>query len=118
RRERGRDGDPARRGRARRFETTSAPRARRARRGASGTLVAVQPLEIYRDRFPILEHTSYLINHSLGAMPVGAEEGLLRYAREWRERGVRAWAGGRWESSTAIGDQPGRIIGAALGAMA
>jgi kynureninase len=78
----------------------------------------VQPLESYRDRFPILEHTTYLINHSLGPMPVGAEEGLLRYAREWRERGVRAWAEGWWETSTAVGDQLGRIVGAAPGTMA
>jgi kynureninase len=78
----------------------------------------VQPLESYRDRFPILEHTTYLINHSLGAMPVGAEEGLLRYAREWRERGVRAWAEGWWETSTAVGDQLGRVVGAAPGTMA
>jgi len=78
----------------------------------------VQPLGSYRDRFPILEHTTYLINHSLGAMPVGAEEGLLRYAREWRERGVRAWAEGWWETSTAVGDLLGRIVGAAPGTMA
>ena len=78
----------------------------------------MQPLESYRDRFPILEHTTYLINHSLGAMPVGAEEGLLRYAREWRERGVRAWAEGWWETSTAVGDLLGRVIGAAPGTMA
>src|SRR2546428_9184354 len=51
-------------------------------------------------------------------MPVGAEEGLLRYAREWRERGVRAWAEGWWETSTAVGDQLGRIVGAAPGTMA
>ena len=75
----------------------------------------MQPLESYRDRFPILEDTTYLINHSLGAMPVGAEEGLRRYAREWRERGVRAWAEGWWETSTAVGDQLGRIIGAVPG---
>src|SRR2546429_3678711 len=48
-------------------------------------------------------------------MPGGAEEGLVRYAREWRERGVRAWAEGWWETSTAVGDQLGRIIGAAPG---
>jgi kynureninase len=78
----------------------------------------VEALESYRDRFPILEHTTYLINHSLGAMPVGAEAGLLRYAREWRERGARAWAEGWWETSTAIGDQLGRIVGAVRGTMA
>jgi kynureninase len=75
----------------------------------------VPPLESYRDRFPILEHTTYLINHSLGAMPVGAEENLHCYAREWRERGVRAWAEGWWDTSITVGDQLGRIIGAPPG---
>jgi kynureninase len=75
----------------------------------------VEPLESYRDRFPILEHTTYLISHSLGPMPLGAEEKLLRYAREWRERGVRAWAEGWWETSTTVGDQLARIFGAAPG---
>jgi len=78
----------------------------------------MQPLESYRDRFPILEHTTYLINHSLGAMPVGAEEGLRRYAREWRERGVRAWEEGWWETSVAIGDRLARIVGAPPGSIA
>jgi kynureninase len=78
----------------------------------------VRRLDSYRDRFPILEHTTYLINHSLGAMPVAAEENLLRYAREWRERGARAWAEGWWETSTSAGDRLGRIIGAASGTMA
>jgi kynureninase len=75
----------------------------------------VEPLERYRDRFPILEHTTYLISHSLGPMPLGAEENLLRYAREWRERGVRAWAEGWWETSTSVGDQLARIFGAPPG---
>src|SRR5436305_462402 len=69
----------------------------------------------FRDRFPILERTTYLINHSLGAMPLAAEERLLDYAREWRERGVRAWAEGWWETSMTVGDQLGRIIGAPPG---
>jgi kynureninase len=78
----------------------------------------MQPLESYRDRFPILEHTTYLINHSLGAMPVGAEEGLRRYAREWRERGVRAWEEGWWETSVTAGDRLARIVGAPPGSIA
>ena len=75
----------------------------------------MEALESYRDHFPILEHTTYLISHSLGPMPLGAEENLLRYAREWRERGVRAWAEGWWEASTSVGDQLARIFGAAPG---
>jgi kynureninase len=72
-------------------------------------------LTAYRDRFPILEHTTYLINHSLGAMPAAAEERMAEYARTWRERGIRAWAEGWWELPLTVGDQIGRIIGAAPG---
>jgi kynureninase len=68
-----------------------------------------------RDRFSLAEGTTYLINHSLGAMPGAAEERLLRYAREWRDRGVRAWSEGWWETSMTAGDQLGRIIGAPPG---
>src|ERR671935_112602 len=72
-------------------------------------------LTSYRDRFPILEHTTYLINHSLGAMPAAAEERLHEYARTWRERGIRAWAEGWWQMPITVGDQIGRIIGAPAG---
>jgi len=72
-------------------------------------------LTSYRDRFPILEHTTYLINHSLGAMPAVAEERLAEYARTWRERGIRAWAEGWWELPLTVGDQIARIIGAPPG---
>ncbi|MGB8004606.1 MAG: aminotransferase class V-fold PLP-dependent enzyme [Gaiellaceae bacterium] len=69
----------------------------------------------YRERFPILRDTTYLINHSLGAMPAAAEERLLEYARTWRERGIRAWGEGWWQMSMTVGDQIGRIIGAPPG---
>ena len=69
----------------------------------------------YRDRFPILRDTTYLINHSLGAMPAAAEERILEYARTWKTRGIRAWAEGWWEMPITVGDQIGRIIGAAPG---
>src|SRR4051812_35308597 len=69
----------------------------------------------YRDRFPILSETVYLINHSLAAMPAAAEDRLLEYARMWRERGIRAWGEGWWEMPVTVGDQIGRIIGARPG---
>jgi kynureninase len=69
----------------------------------------------YRDRFPIVERTTYLINHSLGAMPAAAEERVLEYARTWRERGIRAWGEGWWTLPLTVGDQIGRIIGAPPG---
>jgi len=75
----------------------------------------VDDLLAYRDRFPILERTTYLINHSLGAMPAAAEERLAEYARVWKTRGIRAWAEGWWELPLTVGDQVGRIIGAPPG---
>jgi kynureninase len=69
----------------------------------------------YRDRFPILRDCTYLINHSLAAMPAAAEARLLEYARMWKERGIRAWGEGWWEMPVTVGDQIGRIIGAPPG---
>jgi kynureninase len=75
----------------------------------------VDDLLAYRDRFPILRDCTYLINHSLAAMPAAAEDRLLEYARMWRERGIRAWGEGWWEMPVTIGDQLGRIMGGAPG---
>lgn len=69
----------------------------------------------YRERFPILEQTTYLINHSLGAMPVAVEERVAEYAHTWKTRGIRAWAEGWWTMPLSVGDQIGRIIGAQAG---
>jgi kynureninase len=72
-------------------------------------------LTAYRDRFPILAETTYLINHSLGAMPAETEDRLAEYARVWRTRGIRAWGEGWWTMPLELGDQIARIIGAAPG---
>jgi kynureninase len=75
----------------------------------------VRELLDYRSEFPILEHTTYLINHSLAAMPRKAEERLAEYARTWKERGIRAWSEGWWTMPITVGDQVGRIVGAPAG---
>jgi kynureninase len=75
----------------------------------------VRDLLDYRDRFPILAETTYLINHSLGAMPAAAEDRLKEYAHAWNTRGVRAWEEGWWEMPLTVGDQIGRLIGAPPG---
>ena len=69
----------------------------------------------YRDRFPILADTTYLINHSLAAMPAEAEDRLAEYAQMWRTRGIRSWGEGWWDMPLTVGDQIGRIIGARPG---
>ena len=75
----------------------------------------MRELSDYRSEFPILEHTTYLINHSLAAMPAKAEERLAEYARMWKERGIRSWGEGWWTMPMTVGDQIGRIVGGAPG---
>ena len=69
----------------------------------------------YRDRFPILAETTYLINHSLGAMPAAAAERVAEYARVWATRGIRAWEEGWWtmplESASRSGGSSARAPG-------
>jgi kynureninase len=71
----------------------------------------------FRDRFPILGETTYLINHSLGAMPAEAERRLAEYAHAWKTRGIRAWGEGWWTMPLTVGDQVGRIVGAPPGSV-
>jgi kynureninase len=78
-------------------------------------MIGGMELTSYRDRFPILESTTYLINHSLGAMPAEAEQRLLQFANEWKTRGARAWSEGWWDSVFTTGDLIGSIIGAPAG---
>jgi kynureninase len=66
----------------------------------------------WRNEFPILGKTVYLISHSLGAMPRATYERLHDYAEAWATRGVRAWAEGWWEMPVTLGDEVARIIGA------
>ncbi len=70
------------------------------------------PLLDYRDRFPILAACTYLVSHSLGAMPIEARFELTRYADEWSARGVRAWTEGWWETPVTVGDELAPIVGA------
>jgi len=72
-------------------------------------------LVAYRDRFPILAETTYLINHSLAAMPAAAAGRLAEYAQAWGHRGIRSWSEGWWTMPLTVGDQVGRIIGAEPG---
>ena len=71
----------------------------------------------WRSEFPILDHTVYLISHSLGAMPRATYERLHEYADAWATRGVRAWAESWWNMPLTLGDEVGRIIGADPGSV-
>src|SRR4029079_2021943 len=92
-------------------------RALPARGSPGGARMSADPLLSWRAEFPILERCTYLVSHSLGAMPRGAEANLLRYTRTWAERGVRAWAEGWWSLPLTVGDTVGGLIGAPPGSV-
>jgi kynureninase len=71
-----------------------------------------------RREFPILDRTTYLINNSLGAMPRGVRDELATFARQWDERGVRAWHEGWWEMSAETGDLIAPLLGVGTGQIA
>jgi len=71
----------------------------------------MNPLIAWRPEFPILETCTYLVSHSLGAMPRRARAYLQRFADQWDQRGVRAWHEGWWE----VGRETGNLLAPVLG---
>lgn len=69
----------------------------------------------WRQEFPILQSTTYMISHSLGAMPRKVYNRLNEFADMWATRGVRAWAEGWWDMPLTVGNLVGQIIGASPG---
>lgn len=65
----------------------------------------------WREEFPILETCTYLVSHSLGAMPRKTAAYLQEFAETWSTRGVRAWHEGWWE----VGRETGNLLTPVLG---
>lgn len=69
-----------------------------------------------REHFPILDDSTYLVSHSMGAAPLGAKMALESYWNEWAADGPEAWE--RWLPRIAeIADGIGRLIGAPAGSV-
>jgi kynureninase len=73
------------------------------------------PLLAWRKEFPILANTTYMVSHSLGAMPRGAAAAVAEFTDTWATRGIRAWEEGWWEMPVTLGNLIADIIGAAHG---
>jgi kynureninase len=76
---------------------------------------ALDPLLAFREEFPILEKTTYLVSNSLGPMPRTVPEKLAEYARDWGELGVKAWNRGWWEMPVDVGNQIAPLVNAGDG---
>jgi kynureninase len=71
----------------------------------------------WRSEFPILETSTYLVSHSMGAMPRAAVDWLGEYANGWQQEGISVWE--RWlpffqETSGLVGQflqaEPGSVV--------
>ena len=71
-------------------------------------------LHSWRREFPIVDTCTYLVSHSLGAMPRPTRDYLRDFADTWDARGVRAWHEGWWE----IGRETGNLLAPILGVAA
>jgi len=70
----------------------------------------------HRERFPILQNSTYLVSHSMGAAPLAARDELAAYWDQWAHDGPEAWE--RWLPSIgSIADGIGGIIGAPNGSV-
>ncbi len=65
----------------------------------------------WRKEFPILENTTYLVSHSMGAMPRKAFEYLNQYATDWSTKGLAAYE--KWEPMIL---ETGNLVGGLINA--
>jgi kynureninase len=69
----------------------------------------------WREEFPILGTSTYLISNSLGAMPRKVYDQMHSYAHIWATQGVRAWQDPWWDMAVKVGDGIASLIGAGPG---
>jgi kynureninase len=74
-------------------------------------IASVAEIEHWRSEFPIVDTCTYLVSHSLGAMPRKTADYLQEFADMWSTRGVRAWHEGWWE----VGRETGNLLAPILG---
>ena len=73
------------------------------------------PLLDFREEFPILETTNYLVSNSLGPMPRTVPDKMAEYVRDWGELGVKAWNKGWWEMPVQVGNEIAPLLNAGEG---
>lgn len=66
----------------------------------------------YRQEFPILDRTTYLVSNSLGPMPRSVPGKLAEYAQDWGDLGVKAWKKGWWEKPIDVGNEIAPLLNA------
>jgi kynureninase len=71
----------------------------------------------FRQEFPILDKTTYLVSNSLGPMPSSVRGRLAEYADDWATLGVTAWKQGWWEKPVEVGNEIAPLMNAEQGSI-
>jgi kynureninase len=79
--------------------------------------LAPDEVAAWRQRFPILSTSTYLINNSLGAMPGTVRDSLAAFADLWAIKGVEAWTTDWLPEVRRVADLLGSLIGAPPGSV-
>lgn len=81
-------------------------------------MLKTSDLLAWREHFPILARTTYLISNSLGAMPRDVPQALASYADDWATEGVRSWETRGWFTlPVQVGDEIAPLLGAPAGSV-
>ena len=72
----------------------------------------------FRKQFPILSQKTYLVSHSLGAMPASVAVRMKEYTDTWAEKGVTAWADEWWDMPVTAAEPLARLLNAPAGTVA
>ena len=72
-------------------------------------------MQAFREEFPILAKTNYLVSNSLGPMPRSVPAKLAEYGRDWGDLGVKAWNRGWWELPIESGNEIAPLLNADKG---
>ena len=75
------------------------------------------PLLEYRQEFPILDKTTYLVSNSLGPMPRSVPARLAEYSDDWASLGVTGWKHGWWEKPVTTGNEIAPLMNAESGSV-
>jgi kynureninase len=78
-------------------------------------MTSTRLLQDFREEFPILAKTNYLVSNSLGPMPRSVPDRLAEYGRDWGDLGVKAWNRGWWELPVEVGNEIAPLINADKG---
>ena len=74
--------------------------------------ITIKDVLKWRENFPILKNKTYLLSHSMGAVPIQTQQSLQNYYKIWAEKGPDAWEEEWWDTLMQFSRNIEKIINA------